>query len=108
MQRPPPPRLLRKPPTRCWQAWMAARRAELLAAAGAAPLDMAELLGDLRAELAPLVKAVADSGVIVDEGSVVSMGVYIGQSTRIYDRATGETLYGRVPAGSVVVATWAS
>jgi 2,3,4,5-tetrahydropyridine-2-carboxylate N-succinyltransferase len=42
-------------------------------------------------------------GVVVEEGSVVSMGVFIGQSTRIYDRATGETLYGRVPAGSVVV-----
>lgn len=42
-------------------------------------------------------------GVIVEENSVISMGVYIGQSTRIYDRATGEVLYGRVPAGSVVV-----
>jgi 2,3,4,5-tetrahydropyridine-2-carboxylate N-succinyltransferase len=42
-------------------------------------------------------------GVIVEENSVISMGVFIGQSTRIYDRATGETLYGRVPAGSVVV-----
>jgi 2,3,4,5-tetrahydropyridine-2-carboxylate N-succinyltransferase len=42
-------------------------------------------------------------GVIVEKGSVISMGVYIGQSTRIYDRATGETSYGRVPAGSVVV-----
>ncbi|MDQ7073896.1 MAG: 2,3,4,5-tetrahydropyridine-2,6-dicarboxylate N-succinyltransferase [Gammaproteobacteria bacterium] len=42
-------------------------------------------------------------GVIVEEGSVISMGVYIGQSTRIYDRATGEVHYGRVPAGSVVV-----
>src|ERR1035437_7839944 len=42
-------------------------------------------------------------GVIVEEGSVISMGVFIGQSTRIYDRATGEVLYGRVPAGSVVV-----
>jgi 2,3,4,5-tetrahydropyridine-2-carboxylate N-succinyltransferase len=42
-------------------------------------------------------------GVIVEEGSVISMGVYIGQSTRIYDRTTGEILYGRVPAGSVVV-----
>ena len=42
-------------------------------------------------------------GVIVEEGSVLSMGVYIGQSTRIYNRETGETLYGRVPAGSVVV-----
>ncbi|WP_163098171.1 2,3,4,5-tetrahydropyridine-2,6-dicarboxylate N-succinyltransferase [Acidithiobacillus ferrianus] len=42
-------------------------------------------------------------GVIVEEGSVISMGVFIGASTRIYDRATGEILYGRVPAGSVVV-----
>ena len=42
-------------------------------------------------------------GVIVEEGSVISMGVFIGQSTRIYDRQTGEILYGRVPAGSVVV-----
>jgi 2,3,4,5-tetrahydropyridine-2,6-dicarboxylate N-succinyltransferase len=42
-------------------------------------------------------------GVIVEENSVVSMGVYIGQSTPIYDRATGETTYGRVPAGSVVI-----
>ena len=42
-------------------------------------------------------------GVIVEEGSVISMGVYIGQSTKIYDRETGEILYGRVPAGSVVV-----
>ncbi|MEP6825729.1 MAG: 2,3,4,5-tetrahydropyridine-2,6-dicarboxylate N-succinyltransferase [Ramlibacter sp.] len=43
-------------------------------------------------------------GVIVEENSVISMGVFIGQSTPIYDRATGETIYGRVPAGSVVVA----
>ncbi|GAA5219164.1 2,3,4,5-tetrahydropyridine-2,6-dicarboxylate N-succinyltransferase [Corallincola platygyrae] len=42
-------------------------------------------------------------GVIVEEGSVISMGVYIGQSTRIFDRETGEIHYGRVPAGSVVV-----
>ena len=42
-------------------------------------------------------------GVIVEEGSVISMGVYIGQSTRIYDRETGEVTYGRIPAGSVVV-----
>ena len=42
-------------------------------------------------------------GVIVGEGSVVSMGVYIGQSTKIYDRATGEVSYGRIPPGSVVV-----
>ncbi len=42
-------------------------------------------------------------GVIVEEGSVLSMGVYIGQSTKIYDRETGQVLQGRVPAGSVVV-----
>ncbi len=42
-------------------------------------------------------------GVIVEEGSVISMGVYIGQSTKIYDRETGEIHFGRVPAGSVVV-----
>lgn len=42
-------------------------------------------------------------GVIVEQGSVVGMGVYLGQSTRIYDRATGQISYGRVPAGSVVV-----
>lgn len=42
-------------------------------------------------------------GVIVEEGAVISMGVYIGQSTRIYDRETAEIHYGRVPAGSVVV-----
>ena len=42
-------------------------------------------------------------GVIVEENSVISMGVYIGQSTPIYDRATGEISYGRVPAGSVVI-----
>ena len=42
-------------------------------------------------------------GVIVEENSVISMGVYIGQSTKIYDRETGEVHYGRVPAGSVVV-----
>jgi 2,3,4,5-tetrahydropyridine-2-carboxylate N-succinyltransferase len=42
-------------------------------------------------------------GVIVERGAVVSMGVYIGQSTRIYDRENDEILYGRVPAGSVVV-----
>ena len=42
-------------------------------------------------------------GVIVGEGSVVSMGVYIGQSTKIYNRTTGEVGYGRVPPGSVVV-----
>ena len=42
-------------------------------------------------------------GVIVEDNCVISMGVYIGQSTKIYDRATGEVSYGRVPAGSVVV-----
>lgn len=42
-------------------------------------------------------------GVIVEEGAVISMGVFIGQSTRIYDRETGEIHYGRVPAGAVVV-----
>ena len=42
-------------------------------------------------------------GVIIEKGSVLSMGVYIGASTRIIDRATGETLYGKVPAYSVVV-----
>jgi len=42
-------------------------------------------------------------GVIVGEGAVISMGVFIGQSTRIYDRETGETLMGRVPPGAVVV-----
>jgi 2,3,4,5-tetrahydropyridine-2,6-dicarboxylate N-succinyltransferase len=42
-------------------------------------------------------------GVVVEEGSVLSMGVFIGASTKIYNRSTGEILYGRVPAGSVVV-----
>ena len=42
-------------------------------------------------------------GVVVEEGAVISMGVFIGQSTRIYDREKDEVLYGRVPAGSVVV-----
>ena len=42
-------------------------------------------------------------GVVIETGSVISMGVFIGQSTRIYDRESGEILYGRVPAGSVVV-----
>jgi 2,3,4,5-tetrahydropyridine-2-carboxylate N-succinyltransferase len=42
-------------------------------------------------------------GVIVEENSVISMGVYIGQSTKIYHRATGQVSYGRIPAGSVVV-----
>jgi 2,3,4,5-tetrahydropyridine-2-carboxylate N-succinyltransferase len=43
-------------------------------------------------------------GVVVEKGSVIGMGVFLGQSTRIYNRATGEVSYGRVPAGSVVVA----
>ena len=43
-------------------------------------------------------------GVIVREGSVLGMGVFIGQSTKIVDRATGQVMYGEVPAGSVVVA----
>ncbi|NVJ48803.1 MAG: 2,3,4,5-tetrahydropyridine-2,6-dicarboxylate N-succinyltransferase [Gammaproteobacteria bacterium] len=42
-------------------------------------------------------------GVIVEEGAVISMGVFIGQSTRIFNRETGEITYGRVPAGAVVV-----
>ncbi len=42
-------------------------------------------------------------GVIVEEGAVISMGVFIGQSTRIYDRESDRVLYGRVPAGAVVV-----
>ena len=42
-------------------------------------------------------------GVIIGKGSVLSMGVYIGKSTRIYDRESGESTYGRVPPGSVVV-----
>ncbi len=42
-------------------------------------------------------------GVIVEEGAVISMGVYISQSTKIYNRATDEVSYGRIPAGSVVV-----
>jgi len=42
-------------------------------------------------------------GVVVGEGSVVSMGVYIGQSTKIYNRASGEVTYGKIPPGSVVV-----
>ena len=42
-------------------------------------------------------------GVIVEQGAVISMGVFIGQSTRIYDRESGEILFGRVPAGAVVV-----
>jgi len=43
-------------------------------------------------------------GVIVEENSVLGMGVFLGQSTKIFDRATGQVTYGRVPAGSVVVA----
>ncbi|RUL80061.1 2,3,4,5-tetrahydropyridine-2,6-dicarboxylate N-succinyltransferase [Dyella choica] len=43
-------------------------------------------------------------GVVVERGSVIGMGVFLGQSTRIYNRTTGEVSYGRVPAGSVVVA----
>lgn len=43
-------------------------------------------------------------GVIVERNSVLSMGVYLGQSTKIYNRMTGEITYGRIPAGSVVVA----
>lgn len=42
-------------------------------------------------------------GVVVEDNCVISMGVYIGQSTKIYDRETGEVTYGRVPSGSVVV-----
>lgn len=42
-------------------------------------------------------------GVVVERGSVISMGVYLGQSTRIYNRETGAISYGRIPAGSVVV-----
>jgi 2,3,4,5-tetrahydropyridine-2-carboxylate N-succinyltransferase len=43
-------------------------------------------------------------GVIVEEGAVISMGVFIGASTKIYDRERDEVSYGRVPAGAVVVA----
>ncbi|TVS10657.1 MAG: 2,3,4,5-tetrahydropyridine-2,6-dicarboxylate N-succinyltransferase [Wenzhouxiangella sp.] len=43
-------------------------------------------------------------GVIVEKGAVIGMGVFLGQSTRIFNRATGEIITGRVPAGSVVVA----
>jgi len=42
-------------------------------------------------------------GVIVEENSVLSMGVFLGMSTKILNRATGEIAYGRIPAGSVVV-----
>ncbi|MEO5337807.1 MAG: 2,3,4,5-tetrahydropyridine-2,6-dicarboxylate N-succinyltransferase, partial [Magnetospirillum sp. WYHS-4] len=48
-------------------------------------------------------RAEVAEGVVVEEGSVLSMGVYIGASTKIVDRATGEVHYGRVPAYSVVV-----
>ncbi|MBI5166023.1 MAG: 2,3,4,5-tetrahydropyridine-2,6-dicarboxylate N-succinyltransferase [Magnetospirillum sp.] len=48
-------------------------------------------------------RAEVAEGVIVEEGAVLSMGVYIGKSTKIVDRATGEIFYGRVPAYSVVV-----
>jgi 2,3,4,5-tetrahydropyridine-2-carboxylate N-succinyltransferase len=43
-------------------------------------------------------------GVIVERNSVISMGVFLGQSTKIYNRLTGTVTYGRIPAGSVVVA----
>jgi 2,3,4,5-tetrahydropyridine-2-carboxylate N-succinyltransferase len=43
-------------------------------------------------------------GVVVEDNCVVSMGVYISQSTKIYNRMTGEISYGRIPEGSVVVA----
>jgi 2,3,4,5-tetrahydropyridine-2-carboxylate N-succinyltransferase len=42
-------------------------------------------------------------GVVVEENSVISMGVFIGASTKIYDRSSGKVVYGRVPSGSVVV-----
>jgi 2,3,4,5-tetrahydropyridine-2-carboxylate N-succinyltransferase len=42
-------------------------------------------------------------GVVVEKNSVISMGVYIGQSTKIYNRESGEVSYGRIPEGSVVV-----
>jgi 2,3,4,5-tetrahydropyridine-2-carboxylate N-succinyltransferase len=48
-------------------------------------------------------RAEVAEGVIIGEGSVLSMGVYLGQSTKIVDRASGEVLYGRVPPYSVVV-----
>jgi 2,3,4,5-tetrahydropyridine-2-carboxylate N-succinyltransferase len=48
-------------------------------------------------------RAEVAEGVIVEEGAVISMGVYIGQSTKIYHRETGEVTYGRIPAGAVVV-----
>ena len=43
-------------------------------------------------------------GVVVERGSVIGMGVFLGQSTKIFDRASGEVSYGRIPSGSVVVA----
>ena len=55
----------------------------------------------LSANMQPMIKIV--EGVIVEQGSVISMGVFIGQSTRIYNRDSGEVTYGRVPAGSIVV-----
>ncbi|MDE5284857.1 MAG: DapH/DapD/GlmU-related protein, partial [Candidatus Blochmannia sp. A2] len=42
-------------------------------------------------------------GVIIEKNSVISMGVFIGKSTKIYDRETGEIFYGKIPSGSVVV-----
>jgi 2,3,4,5-tetrahydropyridine-2-carboxylate N-succinyltransferase len=48
-------------------------------------------------------RAEVAEGVIVEAGAVISMGVYIGQSTKIYHRETGEVTYGRIPAGAVVV-----
>jgi 2,3,4,5-tetrahydropyridine-2-carboxylate N-succinyltransferase len=42
-------------------------------------------------------------GVVVGEGAVISMGVYVGQSTKIYNRETGQVSYGRIPPGAVVV-----
>jgi len=48
-------------------------------------------------------RSVVVEGVIVEEGAVISMGVYIGQSTKIFNRETGEVTFGRIPAGSVVV-----
>jgi 2,3,4,5-tetrahydropyridine-2-carboxylate N-succinyltransferase len=48
-------------------------------------------------------RAEVAEGVIVEEGAVISMGVYLGQSTKVYHRETGEVTYGRIPAGAVVV-----
>ena len=56
-----------------------------------------------REVLVPSDLGLLDKGVIIEENSVISMGVYISQSTKIYNRMTGEVSYGRVPAGSVVV-----